>query len=737
MADLTTRFDGATQATAVVVDASRVTPEQTNAEKREAYLQLARDRFREVLDAEGPLREAMLEDKEFRASKQWPDDIQRAYQAAKIPCLTINRLPQFIRQITNQQRENRPAARVSAVDSLSDPKTASVFSGIIRHIESTSRAQVAYNTAAEDQVTIGRGFIRILTEYADPRDAAQSLVIKRVRNPFSIYMDPACEELDYSDAMYAFVVRDYRVAEYQARFKQNEPISAESFAGAGNQKADWWLGGSVRVAEYWTVEMVPDTLLILETQDTILLSELPPQTVVRHPERGIVGAMVGDQPVIVVGTRPVERREVRWSLINGIDILDGNEDRTGGRLWPGANIPIVPVIGEEIDINGKVDLRGIVRDAKDPQRRYNYSVSKATEIAGLAPKAPYVVAEGQDEGFEKEWETANVVNHAVLHYKPTTLDGQLVPPPQRNASEPPIQAMVMLTAQAGQDLMNVTGKYQASLGETGPEQSGRAIQARQRQGDIGSYNFQDNLNFAVATVCRYLVDLIPKVYDVARIVRILGEDGNEQAVMVHANGQAPAQPPEGVSGVFNVGVGRYDVTTAAGPSYASKRQEFVDMAMQLIQSVPQAGPVIFPMIARNMDIPYAQELADKLNKMLPPDLRDVKPGEPAPPSPEVQQQMAQMEQMIQALQAELVKANEIIRGKQVENASEEKQAQITADSRVRVAEIERNTVLEKTAAQIEADVALGGIKAHTADSTARTKAITTLLSSRASGEGRT
>ena len=705
---------------AAMVDASRVqdaTP-TTGAAQRDAYLTRARARFRLAAQAVHDNRVQMLEDKHFRASEQWDDRIRRQREAEFRPCLTVNKLPQYIRQTTNQQRENKPAILVSPIDSQADPETAEVIQGMVRHIESTSRAQIAYNTASDDQVTIGLGWIRILTEYTDPHDAGQSLVIRRVRNPFTVYLDPASQEFDGSDARWAFVVADLTLDEFKDRYGADTVgASLNDFQSIGDERADWMLEGGVRVAEAWEVTLVPDTLLILDGGDTILVSEVPSESQVDTNARGqITGLWIGDARRLVVKTREAERREVTCGIINGLTILKGNQTQTGGAAWPGSWIPLVPDIGEELDLNGKVDRRGVVRDAKDPQRRLNFAVSETTAIAGLAPKSPYVMADGQDEGHEIEWKQANLKMYSSLKYKPVSLDGQLVPPPQRNTQEPPIQAMVMLTAQADADMMSVMGKYQASLGQAGPEQSGKAVQARQRQGDIGSYHFQDNHNIAIATVGRYLVELIPKVYDAPRIVRILGADDILKTVMVQNGGPPPSPLPPGIDRVYDLGVGRYDVSVSVGPTYASKRQEFTALVPQIVQAFPQAAPVVLPMLARYMDMPFAKELSTKLQKIMPPELRD---DAPAPPPPELLQKMQQLEAALQKMSTDLTAAQQTLAAKQIENASEVEQEQIVAASRIAVAEIQKSAVLQKTQAQIEAELALARIQALEADMRAR------------------
>ena len=672
--------------------------------KQEAFLAKALKRFRLSDDAESRIRPAMLDDLRFRASDQWPEKIRHQRELDGKPCLTINRLPQFIRQITNQQRTNKPSPIVSPVDSEADLKTAEIFQGMIRHIEQRGQAQVAYNTAGEHQATMGRGYIGILTEYENETSNNQTIKIRRFRNPFRVYMDPSCQELDYSDAMFAFVVTDLTKEQYDEKYGEDFPVDVHDFSSIGTNKPFWLPDGSIRVAEYWYVDLVADRLLTLATGDSILESRVPPEGLVKDGAKTV--AILDDQmqPVPVVQQRKTSMRHVKCATITGLSILDGNDDLTEGKDWPGKWIPIIPVIGDELDVDGQIDLRGVVRDAKDPQRRYNFEVSAETEAVALAPKAPFVVADGQLEGYEKLWAEANVKNFSYLPYKAMSLDGHLVGPPQRMSASADISSMVMLTQQADNDLKATTGFYDASLGAAGPEQSGKAILARQKQGDIGSFNYQDNLALAIATLGRYLVDLIPNVFDAPRIQRILGEDGQQKTVMVHA-GKPPAEAPEGVEGVYDMSAGTYDVTVSVGPSYASRRQEAVATMTQFVTAFPPSFPMVGDILVRHMDWPGAQEISKRMAKLLPPELKDqeVGPdGQPAqaPPPPELMQKLQEMEAMGQQMQQELADAKQQLAAKQIETASNEKIAVMEAQSRERIAQMQRETDLIKIQADL-------------------------------------
>ena len=422
----------------------------------EQFLQLAQQRFRTVVEAEAMLRQNMLDDLRFRASEQWPPHIKSMREQDNRPCLTVNRLPQFIRQVTNNQRASRPAVQVKPAGSNANVDVAEVLQGIVRHIETKSDADVAYTTAGEHQVTMGRGYVRIVTDYVadDPLQLDQEIQVVRVPNPFAVYLDPTSQASDYGDVRYGFVVEDLSREEYRLRYPDTDMASLSQFTSTGNAQEQWLPDGMIRIAEYFYVE---------ERREVMVVMEGPDGERSKHPKADFKSTDPLQLPegVTILAEREMTLRTVKWALINAVEILDGNEDKTAGVEWPGRYIPIVPVLGDEININGVTDYRGIVRDAKDAQRMYNYWVSAETEMIALAPRAPFVAAEGQFEGHEAKWKTANVRNYPYLEYKPKTLSGQLLPHPQRQTWEPPIQAMTMAIAQSDNDLKATGGFHDA------------------------------------------------------------------------------------------------------------------------------------------------------------------------------------------------------------------------------------------------------------------------------------
>lgn len=688
------------------------TTDALKAQRREEFLALARKRWQVVEQAESTLRGEMLADLQFlQPGGQWDAVTKASRLRTGDPCLEIDRLTGAIKQICNSQRQMRPSVQVAPVDSGSDPDTAEVFQGMVRHIEIQSDADVAYDTAGQHQVEMGRGYLRVVMEYEDERTNNKRLRIRRVPNPFSIYMDPTGTMADGSDSRFGFIVTDVPKDEYADRFgDESLQYTLSEFTSVGNTaQADWMPEGRIRVAEYFYRDDLEMALVQLPAV-TLPDGTLQDGATVRVPPDEI--------PEGAKELRRVEIKQVFVALINGAEILEGNEDKTAGREWPGQYIPIIPVIGDESRVNGVLDLQGIVRKAKDVERMGNAWTSYITGQIMRSNRVPWIVAHGQLEGHEKKWDLSNQVPFAFLEYNPVDAAGKPVPPPQRDRSEPPIQAATMALAQNANDFRAVTGYVDVQASEKKSESSGRAILARQHQSELGNSNYIDNLGRAIRHVGRVLVDIIPAVYDAPRVVRILGLDDKSKTVMVHA-GQPPpeGQPgpdgkpqlPDGVEGIYDLSAGTYDVTLSVGPSHQSMRAEGVESMLSLMQALPMQAPLIAPAAVRNMDWPGAQEVSKILTKALPPQFQEQKPGENQIP-PHIQQQIQQQgqaaQQLIDGLTAKVNELQQASDMKRLELESRERIARIQAETTMAVAESKATTtsqiaLLESRMQQIE------------------------------------
>jgi hypothetical protein len=606
-------------------------------------LATARARLDLAVSALAESREDEIDDLRFYAGSpdnhwQWPADVlatRGAVQGQTInarPCLTINKLPQHVRQVTNDQRQNRPGAKVIPVDDNADVEVADIFNGMIRHIEYISDADVAYDTACENQVSYGEGYLRLLTEYCEDNTFDQDIKIGRVRNSFSVYMDPTIQDPTGADAKWCFVTEDVTKAEFERMYPDASPITTLQSLGVGDQSISNWLNeDTIRIADYYYIDFDRTTLNLYPGNATAFEGT---------PEDKQLRAIYGKPKK----SRESDRPKVKYCKINGYEILEERE-------WAGKYIPVIRIVGNEFEVDGRLYVSGLVRNAKDAQRMYNYWVSQEAEMLALAPKAPFIGYGGQFEGYENQWKTANTTNWPYLEVNPDVTDGQgnPVPLPQR-AAPPMVQSGIIHAKQgAADDIKATTGQYDSSLGAQSNERSGKAILAREKQADTGTYHYVDNLSRAVRYVTRQLVDLIPKIYDTERVARIVGIDG--EVSMVKMNPQQPEAVKEVrdqngfvVEKIYNPTVGIYDVCVTTGPGYMTKRQEALDAMSMLLQSNPDLWKVAGDLFIKNMDWPGAQEMAARFARIIDPKVME---GEDQ--SPEMQAAKQQIDMLTKEL----------------------------------------------------------------------------------------
>ncbi len=608
-------------------------------------LRVARERFKLAEEAELEIRKVGLEDLKFRSGKQWLDAVKRDRDLEDRPSLTINRMPQVVRQITNDQRQNRPSIKTYPVDEKADVETAKVFQGLIKHIEYNSNGEVAYDTAFSGAVEKGFGYFRVITDYCNPLSFDQEILIKRIRNAFSVYLDPHAQEPDGSDAKWGFIFSDIPKDDYIAEFGETDLAKSADWGSLSAMTPGWISESTVRIAEYFTTEFEMKTIYLLSSGESIEESQLPDML---------------PNGVAIKTSRKSNVPVIKWYKINGMEILEKTD-------WLGRWIPIIPVRGDEIDINGEVTYEGVIRHSKDSQRMYNYMASCEAETIALAPKAPFIVAEGQiPPEYAQMWKTANKKSHAYLTYKPTSIQGQAVGAPQRNVYEAPVQAITNARMQASEDIKATTGIYDAALGARSNESSGVAIQRRNNQSQTSNFHFIDNLTRSMRHLGRILVDLIPKVYDAPRAIRIIGEEGEQQIIRINEMFNH-----NGKNVTYNLGVGTYDVIVETGPSFATKRQEAAASMMDFTKAMPQAAVNVLDLVAKNMDWPGASEFAERFKKMLPPGMaEDDKKQQPIPP--QAKAQMDQMSQMIEQLTQHLKEKTHQIETKMIEVESKER-----------------------------------------------------------------
>ncbi len=587
----------------------------------------AREAFQLASERETLTRREALDDLRFsRLDEQWPEIVRRERERNGRPCLTMNLLEPFIRQVVNDARQNQPAIKVHGCDSAADPKTAEIYNGLIRNIETTSRADVAYDTALDFAVTMGFGYFRINTEYAHEDSFDLDLKIRRIINPFSVYADPYSTESDSSDWNSCFVTELIEKDRFRSRYKNAEEVDWDA-EGYSQLEDPWRDDNRIMVAEYFTREQVRKTILLLSDQ-SVVAEDVYLANKDTYDAAGIE----------VIAERDSQGYRVTQRIMTGAEVLETNR-------WAGQYIPIVPVYGVEVNVEGRRHFRGLVRPAKDAQRMFNYWRTASTELVALAPKAPWIGRRGQFTTDAAKWATANVENHAFIEYDDPNGSG----PPQRQPFAGVPAGALQEAMNASNDMKAIIGLYNASLGDSGNEISARAIIARQREGDVSTFHFIDNLSRAIEHCGRILIDLIPLVYTGTRIVRVLGPEGLAQNVPL--NTPVPMGPgPNGelLSHVYDLGRGKYDLTVEASPSFTTRREEAASQMIELIRAFPQAAPVLGDQLARNLDWPGADVIAQRLAALLPPSTA----GGGGNAGGDVQQQVQKLTLQLQSLQAD-------------------------------------------------------------------------------------
>lgn len=616
-----------------------------------------RERYTRGIEREVNNRDQAREDLRFKVSDQW--DEQHKKLRGDRPTLTFNKQLATVRQVTGDIRQNKPAIRVRPNGDGADKDTAEMFAGLIRNIEQQSHAGYIYAQAGEAATSCGFGYFRIVTEYATADSFTQDIRLKGIPNPLSVVCDPDAQELDRSDARWWFIYsklpkEDFEKQYPNARAEDFEKLDKSSQGAYG----DWYTSEGVRIAEYWEKVPCTKTLALLSDNRTICLED--------YEDDKLIEMMAGAQ---VVRTREVKTHKVIQHIVSGSEELEDPVE------WATDDIPIIPVLGEETWVDEDRVSYGLIRFAKDAQRAYNYVRSTSVEVLALQPKSPYVLSSAMIEGYEQYWNEAGSANRPYLLYK----SDPNMPGKMPDRIQPPVPAAGLLAeaAQLSDDMKAITGIYDASLGARSNETSGRAIEKRQREGDVSTFVYIDNLALAISVAGRQLIKLIPKIYDTARTHRVLYEDGTEDTIKANVpgigrNGQQGIRH-DPTNNFYDLTIGKYDVVVDAGPGFTTRREAAAEGLKEFMQIVGPQGAALFAGdLARLQDWPGSVEIAEKAKRLLPPQLQDPQTGPdgqplpppPPPPDPEQVKAEAQMKIAQQQHQFDVAKTQDEMKLKQ-------------------------------------------------------------------------
>ena len=605
----------------------------------EEFLQEARERWQEGVDFDRENRDEAQTDLKFLAGEQWDAEDVDARDGK--PCLTINVLPQSVAQVIGDIRINRPAIKARPAEDA-DKDLASIREGLIRAIEHDSKAPQVYANAAQSQVACGIGNFRVALEYASDDAFDRNIRIKAIPNPFAVVWDASMTEPSGADAGFCFVADEMPRKAFEARYPDKTPGEIGQDLTDVLTRGTWMSKDVVRVTEYWVMKDKPARIALLVDGSIKELTDKNAEQLM--PMVAVNGR---NQPMI----RKTTKRVACMYLISGFDILEEPVE------YPIPRVPVFRVPGWEVNTGEKTIRFGLVRFAKDAQRLKNYWRSVAAEKLALAPRQQWL-KHGSQAGDADDFRNAAESGDTVLFWDGAEKPDRLDPPPVE-------AALLQEAALNAQDIKDVTGLHDASLGIKSNETSGKAILARQREGDVATYIYHDNLKAAIAEAGKVINELIPITYDTARTIRVLGEDEQQKVQRVND----PNDPDS-----IDLGKGKYDIVVETGPSYSTKRVEASESMMAFVQAVPAAGQVAADLIAKAQDWPLADELAERLKKALPPGFADE--DDPDKMTPEQQQakamqaQQAQMAQQmqLQGAQLELASAEADVHLKQAQAA---------------------------------------------------------------------
>lgn len=563
-------------------------------------LKEALERFKQCEEAWDDFRKAFKEDLQFVSGDQWQPLARQQRTEASRPCFTVDRINPGLRQIVNENRQNRPSIKIAPVSAGASQQVANIFSGMIRHIESDSNADAAYDNAGWYAAAGGVGYFRIRPEYERYDSFEQKLMIEPIADPMTVFFDPESVKPDGSDAHYCFIVDTITKQDFMEKYPDSnlakEVEKLGSWQNYSSTEPDWMGDDSIRIAEYFFKDHDEKTLyLVRDNMSGQVMATM------EKPDKDIIDAGMAE----ILNSRKTFIPVVRWCLLTSEEVLFNT-------VFESDYIPVIPVYGEDYFVDGERVTCGAVRRAKDAQKILNFTVSLQTEIIDLNAKAPFIGAVGQFDSLESMWRDANRKNFGYLEYNPTDVNGNPQPAPQRNAIEAPIQSVQATKMQAVEDIKSIFGIFDASLGAAGNEISGVAINARKQQSGISNYHYYDNLVRSVRHGGKILLQAIPKYYDTERMVRILKPTGEQEIILINGVNE------EGK--VVDLSMGYYDVIVQTGPTFSTKREEAVEKGIALITAYPNAAPLISDLVVDNMDFEGAQQMARRLRAAVPPEV---------------------------------------------------------------------------------------------------------------------
>lgn len=600
----------------------------------------AQELYADALGELGDQRRQIEEDLAFSDPSD-PDQWDAQIKAQRVndpggarPCLVFDQLGQYVSNVAGQIEQRPPSLHAVPVGGGADKKVAESLDGFFRYIEYASRAQQHYARALTSSARVGAGYLIVRPEYTDRALNWQEPRISSEGDPLKVVLDPWSQELDGSDATFGFLLTPFSKREFKRRYPKAKAIS---FGDA--ERSDPDDRDSIITAEYWhAVDQVRSLIVCLDAQgqETSVTEE---EYWKDYQGAATLRVLLDDSgnPRIYSDKRTV----IKWCRMSGDDRL---EDETE---YPASGIGIVPVYGYVGFQKGRMTWCGIPRRAMTAQRSYNYHMSEMHAFMGQAPKAPWIVPVRAVAGLTDLWDRAAAEARAYLPYHDVDETGQPIAAPQRTPHAANLQNHIAGAEQALKDIQAALGLYQANLGAPSNETSGVAIDARKEQGEASTAHFPSHLAASLTHVGKLCLDMIPRLIDKPRQVRILSYDNTPSELSINPEqGRAVVETQQGLS--INPAIGKYDVRVVVGASFSTQRAQAQQAFTEMMRANPELAPALAPLWAQTLDIPMADKLSQVFTAIAPEQVKAIlNPEQQGKPTTE--QLAGQVEQLKQAL----------------------------------------------------------------------------------------
>lgn len=548
------------------------------AEARDIYKYDRENDYHNIRAAEDDLRFVSCD---IDGYGQWDPAVLADRRDLEQPSVTNNALPQFIGQVVGDRRVNQVSVKVLARED-GDTDKAEIRSDLIRNIWSLSNADRVTAVAFEHEVTCGIGNFRVELDWADDDVFDRDIFVRGFNNPLCVTWDAMSIDPTGRDAEHCFVddVMPRRIYE---KLYPDQPVGnfGETMSSDG-----WVTQDSVKVTEYWRMITRKRTLALMADGKVLDVTDGVPE-----------GAQLFLDEYQKPRVREVDCKYAQMHLVTGFAILEPAYELKINRL------PIIRCNGRETPVGDRRVRYGLIRFIKENQRLSNLWDSIKTELLSKAPRQQWIGPADAFEGYETEFRNAHLTGDPIIKY-----NSRASAPPQ---PMPPIQYPAALSTESAynaQKMRDGTGIHEANLGMRSNETSGVAIRARQGEGDVATVIYHDNMNAAVQEAGDVINQLIPQVYDVARTIRVIGQDQEERLVRIN--------DPMNKDSV-DLSSGKYDVTISTGPSFQTRRVESRQEMTAFGQAMgPELLAPVMDLFTKAMDWPGADEMAERYRKKL-------------------------------------------------------------------------------------------------------------------------